>query len=119
MKIIDEFNTTSDLGGVLIGNTDWQVLVPNGYGDGTTKVHIIEFKDFEEELEYVKGKEKYVRDRENGKNYFWYFTVVKGHFGIYPYDAYKTKSELLKPMKVLKGEYSIYYYEQHVYFMTY
>lgn len=119
MKVIDEFSTASDLGGVLIGNTDWQVLVPNGYGDGNTKVHIIEFKDFEEELEYVKDMEKYVRDRENGKNYFWYFALVKGDFGVYPYDAYKTKSQLLKPMKVIKGEYSIYYYEQHVYFMTY
>lgn len=35
MKIIDSFNTTSDRGGVLIGNEDWQLLVPNGYGDGT------------------------------------------------------------------------------------
>ncbi len=111
MKIIDEFSTTSDLGGVLVGNTDWQVLVPNGYGDGTTEVHIIRFKDFEEQLEYVM-------DKETGKHHFDYFTVVKGHFGIYPYDAYKTKSELEKPAKVLKGEYSIYYHEQHVYFMA-
>ena len=111
MKIIDEFSTTRDLGGVLVGNTDWQVLVPNGYGDGTTEVHIIRFKDFEEQLEYVM-------DKETGKHHFDYFTVVKGHFGIYPYDAYKTKSELEKPAKVLKGEYSIYYHEQHVYFMA-
>ena len=87
MKIIDEFSTTSDLGGVLVGNTDWQVLVPNGYGDGTTEVHIIRFKDFEEQLEYVM-------DKETGKHHFDYFTVVKGHFGIYPYDAYKIKLPL-------------------------
>lgn len=111
MKIIDEFDTTSDLGGVLIGNTDWQVLVPNGYGDGTTEVHIIRFKDFKEQLDYVM-------DKETGKHHFDYFTVVKGNFGIYPYDAYKTKEQLSKPKKTLKGDYQVYYHEKHVYFLA-
>lgn len=111
MKIIDEFSTTSDLGGVLVGNADWQVLVPNGYGDGTTEVHIIRFKDFKEQLDYVM-------DKETGKHHFDYFTVVKGNFGIYPYDAYKTKEQLSKPKKTLKGYYQVYYHEKHVYFLA-
>ena len=32
------FKTASDVGSLLVGNEEFQVLIPNGYGDGTTRV---------------------------------------------------------------------------------
>lgn len=103
------FTTTSELGGVLIGNKDWQVLVPNGYGDCTTTVHILKFASFEE-------CEDFIKDKDTGKFYYNYFTLVKGSFGIYGYDATKDYS---KPRVELNGSYQIYYSEKNVYFMLY
>lgn len=74
MKIIDSFNTTSDRGGVLIGNEDWQLLVPNGYGDGTTYIHIMQFKDFKEQFDYVREMEKI---KEANKLRFWYSRFIR------------------------------------------
>lgn len=113
MKIIDEFSTTSDRGGVLIGNEDWQLLVPNGYGDGTTYIHIMQFKDFKEQFDYVREMEKI---KEANKLRFWYFTLVQGSFGIYGYDATDVFS---RPVTELSGDYLIYYSEKNVYFLTY
>lgn len=113
MKLIDDFNTTSDRGGVLIGNKDWQLLVPNGYGDGTTEVHIMKFKDFKEYLDYIKEVE---RDGETGKLRLWYFALAQGSFGIYGYDAI---DDFSKPRVELSGDYQIYYGEKNVYFLTY
>lgn len=39
------FTTISDAGGVRIGNRQFQMLIPNGQGDGLTCVHILERQD--------------------------------------------------------------------------
>lgn len=36
------FITMSDVGCVRVGNDDFSVLIPNGYGDGTTRVAVFE-----------------------------------------------------------------------------
>ena len=39
--------TDSDAGSVLVGNNDMEVMVPNGYGDGTTKVTVLDSSERE------------------------------------------------------------------------
>ena len=34
------FKTASDVGSLLVGNEEFQVLIPNGYGDGITRVAV-------------------------------------------------------------------------------
>lgn len=37
-----KYYTAADAGSVRIGNDQFTILVPNGYGDGATTVHILE-----------------------------------------------------------------------------
>lgn len=37
-----EYTTYSDCGGVLIGNDNFNIVIPNGYGDGETKLFILD-----------------------------------------------------------------------------
>lgn len=39
------FKTASDVGSLLVGNEEFQVLIPNGYGDGTTRVAVFNKAD--------------------------------------------------------------------------
>lgn len=39
------FKTYSDVGSLLVGNEDFQVLIPNGMGDGTTRVAVFKKDD--------------------------------------------------------------------------
>lgn len=38
----EEFKTYSDVGGVKVGNDTFNVVVPNGYGDGVTRCRMVE-----------------------------------------------------------------------------
>lgn len=38
----DEYITHSDCGGVLIGNENFNIVIPNGYGDGETRLFILD-----------------------------------------------------------------------------
>lgn len=75
------FYTHSDVGSLKIGNKDFTILIPNSFGDGTTKVFIVE--------ERIKIPLKY-------------FTMVKGEIAIYSYDCGNEVS------CKIDGEYQIY-----------
>ena len=45
-----QFKTGSDRGSVMIGNDDFQILIPNNYGDGITRVAIFEEYEFNAEM---------------------------------------------------------------------
>lgn len=91
---IVSFYTFSDAGGVLVGNEDFSVVVPNGRGDGRTKVFI--------------GKE--IPDGLD------FFGCVKGTFNIYNYDCL-SEEDLDKNIECkLEGRYGVYYGYGGVYF---
>jgi len=82
--------TSSDRGGVLVGNKDFCVLLKNGYGDGETRV-------------VVTRDENYV----NQPGYS-YNTVVSGNeFGIYGDDCDDCKVAM--PVLILSGEFQVFY----------
>lgn len=58
---IKEIKNFTDMGGVLIGNQDFKILIPNGYGDGRQTIII--------------GSGTYVEKviKENELNYFTFF----------------------------------------------
>lgn len=78
---IIHFHTLSDVGGLKIGNKDFSIIIPNGYGDGETNVYISE-KKIHVPLEY--------------------YTFVKGTIEIDDYDCGGTI------ITTLKGTYHIY-----------
>lgn len=80
----------SDISGLKIGNSQWSIIVPNGYGDGVTRYGIAN-DNFNSDI--VK-----------------YFTSVSGEFNIYDYDCGDDVA------MTLKGKYGIYYYEGIVLF---
>lgn len=75
--------TFSDVGSIKIGNDKFNVLVPNGYGDGNTTVLIL-------------GKNE--EPRENNH----YICTIEGDYGIYSYDL---GDEVIYEMQ---GKYNIY-----------
>lgn len=75
--------TFSNVGSVKIGNDKFNVLVPNGYGDGNTTVLIL-------------GKNE--EPRENNH----YICTIEGDYGIYSYDL---GDEVIYEMQ---GKYNIY-----------
>ena len=58
---IKEVKIFTDMGGVLIGNQDFKILIPNGYGDGRQTI-IIGSGDYVEKV-----------IKENELNYFTFF----------------------------------------------
>ena len=58
---INEIKIFTDMGGVLIGNQDFKILIPNGYGDGRQTI-IIGSGDYVEKV-----------IKENELNYFTFF----------------------------------------------
>lgn len=87
-----QFKTDSDAGSVKIGNETFSVLIPNGRGDGITRVAVVE-----DEPEFNS------LDMD-------FFTSVSGKFGIYDYDCGDRVS------MTLDGRYSVYYYDGFVVF---
>lgn len=75
--------TFSDVGSVKIGNNNFNILVPNGYGDGCTTVLIL-------------GKNE--EPRENNH----YICTIDGDYGIYSYDL---SDEVIYEVH---GKYNIY-----------
>lgn len=86
--------TSSDAGSVKIGVNNMSVLVPNGYGDGITRVGIIENAcNFNDDM-------------------MTFFTAVSGKdIAIYGYDC----GDL--PEITISGRYNIYYYSGLVAFV--
>ena len=78
------FITCSDAGSVKIGNNDMNFLIPNGVGDGDTKVAIL-------------------NKSEMNRSAFNFFTSVEGKFDIYNYDC---GSEV---GMTIEGRFGVYY----------
>ena len=92
-----QFKTSSDAGGVLIGNMTYSTLISNGYGDGDTRVAIF-------------------RDGESfNSDLMEYFTKISGKFGIYAYDCADPKTE--QPLYILDGIFQVYFHEGFVAFV--
>ena len=79
-----------DGGTILFGNEQWNIAIPNDYGDGTHNVRVMSEKEF-----ICKYKNKGYRWRG----------VCEGEFNIYDYDYIEDDPEVLI---TLKGKYSIY-----------
>lgn len=89
--------TESDAGGVKVGNDAFSFIVPNGRGDGTTRVRV--FDETPEELEHWLN------------TVMTFQTSVTGTFNIYDYDCGGD------PVVTLSGRYGIYSYEGLVAFI--
>ena len=87
-----QFKTSSDAGSVKIGNETFSVLIPNGRGDGITRVAVVE-----DEPEFNSLDMKF-------------FTSVSGEFSIYDYDCGD------RVVMTLDGRYFVYYYDGFVVF---
>ena len=88
------FKTDSDAGGVRVGNEEFNLVIPNGHGDGTTRVAV-----------FRKG------DKFN-LNMMNYYNVLHGKFNIYDYDC-----SCDRIIETLEGDFSTYYYEGLVAFV--
>ena len=87
---MERLTTLSDAGSVRIGNDSFQILIPNGYGDGETNVLIIDEDDKLDE----KAR---------------FFTIAEGEINIYNYDCASNPDLFpLEVIKTLKGRYGIY-----------
>lgn len=102
------FKTASDVGSLLVGNEEFQVLIPNGYGDGITRVAV-----------FNKGTSDYgvafrimsdMMDSHRGP-------CLQGKFNIYPYDCCNPTVD--EPCKTLEGRYYAYYYDGLIAFVEY
>lgn len=89
-----QFTTSSDAGSVKVGNENFTVLIPNGYGDGLTNVYVLE--ENENICDFTKEAN--------------YFTRIEGTFNIYDDDCWKDPTALI----TLKGGYSAWYFNGEV-----
>lgn len=78
-----QFKTSSDAGGVKIGNENFEIIIPNGVGDGITRVAVL-------------------NKNEMNDSAFDYITFCKGKINIYNYDC---GCEIAK---TIEGRYGIY-----------
>mgnify|MGYP000448732176 CR=1 FL=1 len=99
------FKTYSDVGSLLVGNESFQVLIPNGMGDGTTRVAV-----FKKDDDVPCGLIDLMMDSKHGP-------TLRGKFNIYSYDC--DKPEVDEPCKTLEGRYLVYYYDGFVAFVEY
>lgn len=99
------FKTYSDVGSLLVGNESFQVLIPNGIGDGTTRVAV-----FKKDDDVFGGLIELMMDRKHGP-------TLSGKFNIYSYDC--DNPALDEPRKTLEGRYFTYYYDGFVAFVEY
>lgn len=68
-----KFSCSSDIGSVLIGNSDWTFAVPNHGGDGTTKVRV-----YDSDAEFQM--DPWAKDMD-------FVSSAQGTFGIFRYDC--------------------------------
>lgn len=80
-KSLTHLETISDAGSVKIGNGDFSILIPNGYGDGITNVFISE-KEIHVPLKFI--------------------TTVEGVIEVFDYDCRDNV------IKTIKGKYAIF-----------
>lgn len=95
-----QFKTVSDIGGVLIGNPQFSVLIKNGRGDGTTRVAIFESKDDFRPIEDIMR---------------YQISFTGQDIGIYGYD-YDDPAQI-DPIKKISGSFAAYSYEGLVAFV--
>lgn len=96
------FKTSSDVGGVMVGNKDFEINIPNGYGDGITRVAVFSKKDSE----------------NFNDNMMDYYTSIRGEFYIYDNDC-ADRADVHAQRKKLNGKYIIYRYNGLVAFVEY
>ena len=93
-RILDRLDniimTDSEAGGLKIGNNAFSIVIPNGKGDGTTKVSIVE---------------------KFNRNMLEYFTTVEGDINIYSHDCGD------EVVRTIDGIYSIYYHNGIIIFV--
>lgn len=82
-----EIKTSSDAGGVLVAHDGFGVIVPNGEGDGTSRVAVF---DDEEEINTSALR---------------YFTMLTGRFEIHDYDC----SDESPVVARLEGQFNVWY----------
>lgn len=99
------FKTYSDVGSLLVGNENFQVLIPNGIGDGTTRVAV-----FKKEDDVFGGLIELMMDGQHGP-------TLSGKFNIYSYDCDNPAVD--EPCKKLDGRYFTYFYDGFVAFVEY
>mgnify|MGYP004591176897 CR=1 FL=1 len=102
------FKTESDVASVLVGNESFQVLIPNGYGDGTTRIAIFNKDDPNHNVASRIMSD--MMDSHRGP-------YLHGKFNIYPYDCCNPTID--EPCKTLEGRYFTYYYDGLVAFVEY
>ncbi len=89
------FKTESDAGSVKVGNKQFSVLIPNGEGDGVTRVAV-----FAKESDFICNS---IMD---------FFTIIDGEFNIFAYDCGNAVS------RTLQGRYSVYVWQGFVAFVA-
>lgn len=89
------FYAETETGSLLVGTKDFGILVPNGLGDGDTRVRIGTKGEFEDE-----------------QKIFW--TRLKGEFNIYIEENKERAEDNI--LTTLNGVYDIYYFNGTVYF---
>lgn len=106
------FKTASDVGSLLVGNEEFQVLIPNGYGDGTTRVAVFNKadSDFDVASDYDVAYGIMPDMMDSGP-------YLHGKFNIYPYDC--SDPTVDEPCKTLEGRYFTYYYDGLIAFVEY
>lgn len=99
-----EFITGSDIGSVLIGNTEWTFAVPNGEGDGITTVYVFDSQSEFDHHEKIISAESYI-------------SCAQGVFNIYAHDCAFMNIEKAQVVTSLFGRYGIYAEKQKVVFV--
>lgn len=89
--------TYSDIGSLKIGVENSSILIPNGYGDGETKIAFFNADNpYVEALEYM----------------MMFFTTIDGEFNLYEYDCGD------KVTTSLKGKYFVFYSNSYIAFQN-
>lgn len=97
------FTTVSDIGGLRVGNADFSINIPNGMGDGETRVA---FYDSHIPQKDIKCDDYFGEGLR-------YFTCLKGTFNIYGYDCSKGDEDYLA---TFTGRFGIYYCSGYIFF---
>ena len=88
------------IGGLRVGNAEFSINIPNGYGDGDTRVAFFDDYIPKKGLEY----------NNFGVNELRYFTCLKGTFNIYDDDCSKGY------LATFSGRFGIYYRDGYIFF---
>lgn len=96
---MEKFNTISDVGGVLVGNKNFGVLLQNGCGDGETYIAILRQKD----KNLIPSKARFN-------------TKIEGTINIYNYDCGRRIKENI--ITTIRGVYFVYYLDNYIYFLN-